>query len=237
MVGGRNFDQAARPRLTVALGDTTADEVVLAPGAFLRFVSVPRAEAIGSGRRGDSDYVPVTISTSPPSRVAIEQFDASAIRPMSVLARGGTSRSSTRAAGVRWRWLSERGELKLVARSPRLTLHLEGESPRTYFSRGSRLVVRAAAASRSTRSCLTISLDVPSTRPRTARCSRDRARDRSAGARMANRGRRHSGPAASASGFSVARCARHSEKSRRLNAERAGSAEESWFLRTRRFLR
>jgi hypothetical protein len=39
--------------------------------------------------------------------------------------------------------LSERGELRFGSATPRLTLHLEGESPRTYFSRGSRLVVRA----------------------------------------------------------------------------------------------
>jgi hypothetical protein len=46
--------------------------------------------------------------------------------------------------GERWRWLSERGELRFAGRTPRLTLHLEGESPRTYFSRGARLVARAA---------------------------------------------------------------------------------------------
>src|SRR5205823_4040177 len=46
--------------------------------------------------------------------------------------------------GLRWRWLSEKGQLKV--RSPHsvpLVLHLEGESPRKYFSKPSHLVVRA----------------------------------------------------------------------------------------------
>ena len=34
-------------------------------------------------------------------------------------------------------------ELRLRSPSPRVTLHLEGESPRRYFSRGSRLIVRS----------------------------------------------------------------------------------------------
>jgi len=47
--------------------------------------------------------------------------------------------------GLRWRWLSERGELKVRPNTRALPamLHLEGESPRTYFSRGSRLIVRS----------------------------------------------------------------------------------------------
>ena len=36
--------------------------------------------------------------------------------------------------------------MRFASPSPRLTLHLEGESPLTYFSRGSRLVVRAGDA-------------------------------------------------------------------------------------------
>ena len=45
--------------------------------------------------------------------------------------------------GGRWRWLSERGELQLRTPTRPLTLHLEGESPLKYFSRGSRLLVRS----------------------------------------------------------------------------------------------
>jgi hypothetical protein len=44
---------------------------------------------------------------------------------------------------VRWRWLSERGDLQLRAGAPRVSLHVEGESPRTYFTRGSHFLVRS----------------------------------------------------------------------------------------------
>jgi hypothetical protein len=39
--------------------------------------------------------------------------------------------------------LSEKGELIVRSPKPSIQLHLEGESPRKYFSRGSRLVVRS----------------------------------------------------------------------------------------------
>jgi hypothetical protein len=144
MVGGRNFDPTTRPRLMVTLGGVTRDEAVLAPGPFLRFVDmphidVPRIDVPG----GASDYVPVTIGTSPPSRVAIEQFDASATRPVVGFGEGWHEQEFNPRTGLRWRWLSERGELRLRSPSPRATLHLEGESPLTYFSRGSRLIVRS----------------------------------------------------------------------------------------------
>src|SRR4029077_6693415 len=43
-----------------------------------------------------------------------------------------------------WRWLSERGEIRLSSRpTDPLRLHLEGESPLKYFSRGSRLTIRS----------------------------------------------------------------------------------------------
>jgi hypothetical protein len=45
--------------------------------------------------------------------------------------------------GQRWRWLSERGELHILAPAPaQATLHVEGESPRKYYSRASRFIVR-----------------------------------------------------------------------------------------------
>ena len=78
-------------------------------------------------------------------QVAIEQFDASATRPLLGFGEGWHEQEFNPRTGARWRWLSERGELLIACRRrPRrsLILHLEGESPRTYFPRGSRLVVR-----------------------------------------------------------------------------------------------
>src|SRR5205814_1310628 len=78
-----------------------------------------------------------------PANVAIEQFDASAVRAIFGFGPGWHEQEFDARAGRRFRWLSERGELRFATAAPRLLLHLEGESPRTYFSRGSRLVVRA----------------------------------------------------------------------------------------------
>ena len=50
--------------------------------------------------------------------------------------------------GLRWRWLSNRGDLRIVSPRPvgALVLRLVGESPRKYFPRSSTLVVRADGA-------------------------------------------------------------------------------------------
>ena len=64
-------------------------------------------------------------------------------RPVFAYGAGWYEQEFNPRTGARWRWLSERGELRFASRTPRLTLHLEGENPQTYFSRGSRLLVRA----------------------------------------------------------------------------------------------
>jgi hypothetical protein len=113
------------------------------PGAFLRIVPV------GVTDRADSpDYSGVVVDTLPAARVGIEQFDASSRRPIVGFGVGWHEQEFNPATGMRWRWLSERGELRLHApqTARALRLHLEGESPRRYFPRGSRLIVRAAGS-------------------------------------------------------------------------------------------
>jgi hypothetical protein len=139
VVGGRNFDPAAQPRLEVHVNDRVLDQAVVAPGFFLRFLSL---ESLADG---SADFAKVTMRTIPPSRVAIEQFDASSTRALFGYGQGWHEPEFNPRNGLRWRWLSERGELRVraPAAADTLTLHIEGESPRKYFSRGSRLVVRA----------------------------------------------------------------------------------------------
>jgi hypothetical protein len=139
VVGGRNFDPAAQPRLEVLVNDRVLDQAVVAPGFFLRFLSLE------SRTDGPADFAKVTMRTIPPSRVAIEQFDASSTRALFGYGQGWHEPEFNPRNGLRWRWLSERGELRVraPAAADTLTLHIEGESPRKYFSRGSRLVVRA----------------------------------------------------------------------------------------------
>jgi hypothetical protein len=139
VVGGRNFDPATTPRLQVFVNDRLRDEAVVAPGFFLRFLP------FGPASDPSADFAKVTIRATPAARVGIEQFDVSSTRALFGYGRGWHEPEFNPQNGLRWRWLSERGELRV--RAPpgvsALMLHLEGESPRKYFSRGSRLVVRA----------------------------------------------------------------------------------------------
>ena len=139
MIGGRNLEPSA-PTFTVAFDGETRDSVdALPPGPFLRFVDVPPAGVAAAG----TDYFQVTVTTTPAARVAVEQFDVSSSRPVFGYGNGWHEQELNPRTGLRWRWLSEKGELRLRIPTARATLHLEGESPLTYFSRGSRLVVRA----------------------------------------------------------------------------------------------
>jgi hypothetical protein len=122
----------------------------LMPGAFLEFIQLPPAWFDSPA----GDYGVVAVSTTPAARVAVEQFDASSRRPLAGFGAGWHEQEFNPRLGLRWRWLSERGELHVVATpsSPAdakpaiaslpLTLHVEGEAPLKYFSRASRLVVR-----------------------------------------------------------------------------------------------
>jgi hypothetical protein len=152
MIGGRSFDPTIRPRMIVTLdGRTVADES-LVPGAFLRFVRLPFMDFVPL----TGAYSALTVTTIPAAPVAIEQFDASATRILAGFGEGWHEQEFNPATGLRWRWLSERGELTVagplvnvpagaerIGPAPNVTLHLAGESPRKYFSHGSRLLVRA----------------------------------------------------------------------------------------------
>jgi hypothetical protein len=146
MVGGRSLDATKTARLTVRFdGRTLADEP-LPPGPFLRFVPLP-ADAIRA-----TTYERITVEASAGSNVAIEQFDTSARRPLTGFGEGWHEPEFNPRTGMRWRWLSERGTLNVAPNfngygsdyvfSEPLTLHLEGESSRKYFSRDSLLTIR-----------------------------------------------------------------------------------------------
>jgi hypothetical protein len=139
MIGGRSFDPTLRPRLAVTLNRRSLVDEALMPGVFLEFVALPFAQRDA----GAPEYDTLSVTTTAGARVAIEQFDASSVRPLLGFAGGWHEQEFNPRTGLRWRWLSERGELRLSTRTPRVTLHLEGESPLTYFPRASRLVVRS----------------------------------------------------------------------------------------------
>jgi Dolichyl-phosphate-mannose-protein mannosyltransferase len=141
VIGGRNFSPTPA---TIMIGAPGAIQPLFPtftapPGAFFHIFPLPTFD-LPPGQ----DYVRLPIRASPEARVAIEQFDAAGSRPIFAYGAGWFEQEFNPRTGARWRWLSERGELRFASRTPRLTLHLEGENPKTYFSRGSRLLVRAA---------------------------------------------------------------------------------------------
>ena len=130
MIGGRSFDPAVRPRLRVAVGPLGLLDETLTPGAFLEIVDLPNVSRDAAGL----DYLIVRVEATGGGRVAVEQFDASASRPIFGFGDGWHEQEFNPRTGMRWRWLSARGELKVGGAAMdlrRLTLHLEGESPRT----------------------------------------------------------------------------------------------------------
>jgi Dolichyl-phosphate-mannose-protein mannosyltransferase len=141
VIGGRNFSPTPA---TIMIGAPGAIQPLFPsfttpPGAFFHIFPLPTFDLPPA-----QDYVRLPIRASTEARVAIEQFDASGSRPIFAYGAGWFEQEFNPRTGARWRWLSERGELRFASRTPRLTLHLEGENPKTYFSRGSRLLVRAA---------------------------------------------------------------------------------------------
>ena len=149
MVGGRNLETTGRPRLTVRIAGSVVSEWEVAPGPFLRFITVPVVD-----RNYSTTYFPIEVTSTPSAPVAIEQFDAAATRALTGFGDGWYEPEFNPDTGRRWRWVSERGELQIAAATRPttsgatagrggLTLHLEGESPRTYFSRPSHLRVSA----------------------------------------------------------------------------------------------
>ena len=145
MIGGRILDASRHPKLTVTIDTGLPDQrslvsEVLQPGAFLRFAPIPPALAVSDTR----EYAKVSVSATEGDALAIEQFDASPGRILFGFGDGWHEQELNPRTGARWRWLSERGEIRLGSRpTDPLRLHLEGESPLKYFSRGSRLKIRS----------------------------------------------------------------------------------------------
>jgi hypothetical protein len=145
MIGGRTLDPSRRPKLTVTIDTGLPDqrplvEDVLQAGGFLRFAAVPPALEVAAGR----EYAKVSVNATDGDAVAIEQFDASAGRVLFGFGEGWHEQELNPRTGARWRWLSERGEVRLSSQlASDHRLHIVGESPRKYFSRGSRLKIRS----------------------------------------------------------------------------------------------
>jgi hypothetical protein len=139
VLGGRNFDPTVRPTLTATVGGRPVVVESLPPGSFLRVLRLP-----GDISPDASRYVPVELTSDPPARIGIEQFDVSTTRAVVGFGTGWHEREFNPATGQLWRWISDRGAIEYMSSGRAATLRITGESPRRYYSRASRLVIRAA---------------------------------------------------------------------------------------------
>jgi hypothetical protein len=140
IVGGRNFDASTQTRLTIVAGGWSKT-LEVAPGFFMNAIRFPEP-AIAS----QPEYLELTISASPPANVAIEQFDASSTRGVVGFGKGWFEPELDSSSGMRWRWVGEHAELGYMTDSGEWSLHIEGESPRKYYARDSKLAIRAGSS-------------------------------------------------------------------------------------------
>ncbi len=135
-IGGRNLSDGPA---TIQVDGPISARFTVPPGFFARIFDV-RHGPDGDGST-DVETREVTVDAQPPSAIAFEQFDAGS----SVMAfgPGWHEQEYNPATGLRWRWMSSRGDL-LVSSSRSVVLRIDGESPRKYFANASRLVVKGA---------------------------------------------------------------------------------------------
>jgi hypothetical protein len=134
MVGGRNLaDAEAAARVRIAVDGRTVDEATVAPGFFLRMLTMAPASLSGAG-----DYATVTVDAEPDGTsygsprvradIAVEQFDAQMTgRIVFGFADGWYEQEYNPTTGRLWRWTSERAALRVRAEGRALSLRLDGE--------------------------------------------------------------------------------------------------------------
>jgi hypothetical protein len=135
ILGGRNLAADGSPsRVRVSIDDRSIEESLVGPGSFLRTVRLSPGALGGAG-----DYARMSVSADRPG-VAIEQFDVqSAGRVVYGYDEGWHEHEYDPATGRSWRWMSERGTIRVYSGRRALRLILGGETGR--FAAATRVVV------------------------------------------------------------------------------------------------
>ena len=139
MVGGRHLGEATDPAadFELSIDGQIRDRWTLtfAERNFLRFVAVP--EGIDGGSGPDATVTIASRAAGGDARraaVAIRQFD---IQPTGQMiygfGQGWHEEEYDLTTGRRWRWTSERSELRIVGASQAVRITVRGESPLRYF--------------------------------------------------------------------------------------------------------
>jgi hypothetical protein len=120
LVGGRNLGLSGQPaRVRIAVDGNAVDELTVAPGFFLRMLTVPPAAADG--------YASVTIAADNKD-LAVEQFDAQPSgRTVFGFDQGWYEPEYNPATGALWRWASDRATIRVRPEGHALALTIRGE--------------------------------------------------------------------------------------------------------------
>ena len=148
LVGGRNLAPAGQSPafVNITVDGHEVDRIVAPPGFFLKLTTLPAITPANQKR-----YATLVIAAAPGSpdalaNVAIEQFN---VQPLDEVIwgfdTGWQEAEFNPATGLRWRWTSESADILVHETSHNLVLTVAGESPRRYFSRAPKVVVRAGA--------------------------------------------------------------------------------------------
>jgi hypothetical protein len=149
VIGGRHLGTTADPPVafTVRLAgrELVSWTATAAEPFFLRVVDLPAGTLAGT----ESAWVPLaiearnTVTGASSGLGAIDQFDLQdAGRVMMGFDAGWNEQEMNPGAGLLWRWTTARSVLRILAPAG-VTLQMRGEAPRTYFPRGSHVIVKA----------------------------------------------------------------------------------------------
>jgi hypothetical protein len=150
MVGGRHLGSGAGPTARVTLRidgrDIESWDVPASAPSFLRFIPLPPGTLAAGALWSTLEIQAATEDGRNTGIVAIDQFDLQApATPMLGFGEGWQEPELSTTQGLSWRWASRKSVLRVSAWSRDITLTLAGESPRRYFDRPSRVVIKAGA--------------------------------------------------------------------------------------------
>ena len=155
LIGGRNL-AAAPASLKWSLDGRKIAERSVEPGFFMDLTTVDPSQLAGSG-----DYAALTVEAT--GDIAIEQFDAQAPdRVVFGYGSGWHEMEYNPLQGRVWRWMSERGELRVRGTGQALVITIDGVTET--FSKPSSVIVRVGdkqIAAQSIGDSFTIRAEIP----------------------------------------------------------------------------